>query len=105
MVYATRCNTKCNTIFNYKNMPELCHILQFHPLLKKAYAAIVNIHFWKFSCENLPWVCVHETDGTTTGIYNVTTLPTFFLVNRDNEIVMRSDFMEGTLEENILKLL
>ena len=64
-----------------------------------------DIHFWKFSCENLPWVCVHETDGTTTGIYNVTTLPTFFLVNRDNEIVMRSDFMEGTLEENILKLL
>lgn len=64
-----------------------------------------DIHFWKFSCEKLPWVCVHETDGTTTGIYNVTALPTFFLVNRDNEIVMRSDFMEGTLEENILKLL
>ena len=64
-----------------------------------------DIHYWKFSCEKLPWVCVHETDGSTTRIYNVQNLPTFFLVNRDNEIVVRSDFMEGTLEENIQKLL
>ena len=64
-----------------------------------------DIHFWKFSCENLPWVCVHETDGVATNIYNVTDIPTFFLVNRDNEIVLRSDFMEGTLEDNIQKLL
>lgn len=64
-----------------------------------------DVHFWKFSCENLPWVCVHETDGTTTRIYNVVNIPTFFLVNRDNEIVVRNEFMEGTLEENIRKLL
>ena len=64
-----------------------------------------DIHFWKFSCENLPWVCVHETDGTTTHIYNVANVPTFFLVNRNNEIVVRSDFMEGTLEDNLMKLL
>lgn len=64
-----------------------------------------DLHFWKFACENLPWVCVHETDGTTTNIYNVKNLPTFFLVNRNNEIVVRSDFMKGSLEENVLKLL
>ena len=64
-----------------------------------------DMHFWKFSCENLPWVCVHETDGTVISIYNVTDIPTFFLVYRDNEIVLRSDFMEGTLEDNIQKLL
>ena len=64
-----------------------------------------DMHFWKFSCENLPWVCVHETDGTVISIYNVTDIPTFFLVNRDNEIILRSDFMEGTLEDNIQKLL
>ena len=64
-----------------------------------------DMHFWKFSCEKLPWVCVHETDGTVISIYNVTDIPTFFLVNRDNEIVLRSDFMEGTLEDNIQKLL
>ena len=64
-----------------------------------------DIHFWKFSCENLPWVCVHETDGIVISTYNITDIPTFFLVNRDNEIVLRSDFMEGTLEDNIKKLL
>lgn len=64
-----------------------------------------DVHFWKFSCENLPWVCVHETDGTATRLYNVINLPTFFLVNRENEIVVRSDFMEGTLEDNVKKLL
>lgn len=64
-----------------------------------------DLHFWKFACENLPWVCVHETDGTTTNIYNVKNLPTFFLVNRNNEIVVRSDFMKGSLEENVQKLL
>ena len=64
-----------------------------------------DVHFWKFSCENLPWVCVHETDGSATRIYGVVNLPTFFLVNRQNEIVLRSDFMEGSLEENIQKLL
>ena len=64
-----------------------------------------DVHFWKFSCENLPWVCVHETDGSATHIYNIVNIPTFFLVDRNNEIVVRSEFMEGTLEENIQKLL
>ena len=64
-----------------------------------------DIHFWKYSCENLPWVCVHETDGTATRIYGISNLPTFFLVNRNNEIVVRSDFMEGSLESNLQKLL
>lgn len=64
-----------------------------------------DIHFWKYSCENLPWICVHETDGTATRIYGISNLPTFFLVNRNNEIVVRSDFMEGSLETNLQKLL
>ncbi len=64
-----------------------------------------DVHFWKYSCENLPWVCVHETDGTSTRVYGVNNIPTFFLVNRDNEIVVRSDFMEGSLEDQIKKLL
>ena len=64
-----------------------------------------DIHFWKYSCENLPWICVHETDGTATRIYGISNLPTFFLVNRNNEIVVRSDFMKGSLESNLQKLL
>lgn len=64
-----------------------------------------DIHLWKYSCEKLPWICVHETDGTTVGTYNVLNLPTVFLVNRQNEIVTRSELMEGSLEENIEKVL
>ena len=80
---------------------------KYHPQGFEIYQISLDedIHFWKFSCENLPWVCVHETDGSTTSIYNVNTLPTCFLVNRNNEIVVRSEFMKGTLEENIQKLL
>ncbi|MCR4612780.1 MAG: AhpC/TSA family protein [Bacteroidaceae bacterium] len=63
-----------------------------------------DIHFWKFSCENLPWVCVHETDGRATRSYAVNTLPTFFLINRDNEIVSRSENITN-LEEELQKLL
>lgn len=64
-----------------------------------------DVHFWKFSCENLPWICVHETDGTATRLYGIANLPTFFLINRQNEIVVRSDFMEDSIEDNIKKLL
>ena len=63
-----------------------------------------DIHFWKFSCENLPWVCVHETDGRATSSYAVTSLPTFFLINRDNEIVSRSENITN-LEEELQRLL
>ena len=63
-----------------------------------------DIHFWKFSCENLPWVCVHETDGRATTSYAINSLPTYFLINRDNEIVVRSE-MVSDLETELLKLL
>ena len=63
-----------------------------------------DLHFWKFSCENLPWICVHETDGRATSSYAVTSLPTFFLVNRDNEIVTRSENVTN-LEDELRKLL
>ena len=63
-----------------------------------------DMHFWKFSCENLPWICVHETDGRATTSYAVTSLPTFFLINRDNEIVSRSENIKN-LEEELQKLL
>lgn len=63
-----------------------------------------DIHFWKFSCESLPWICVHETDGHATSSYAVRDLPTFFLINRDNEIVKRSEQIQD-LEEELKRLL
>ncbi len=64
-----------------------------------------DLHFWKSSVDYLPWINVHETNGVATRAYAVSDLPTFFLINRDNEIVLRSDFMKGSLEDNIIKLL
>lgn len=63
-----------------------------------------DIHFWKFSVENLPWVCVHETDGRAVQSYGVTRLPTFFIINRENEVVIRSELVKN-LEEEIKKLI
>lgn len=49
-------------------------------------------HFWKTAADNLPWICVRDPRGpysTYVNLYGVTQLPTAFLVNRDNELVMR----------------
>lgn len=64
-----------------------------------------DIHFWKSSVEYLPWTCVHETDGTATRLYGVSDVPTYFLINRNNEIVGRDILLKGSLEEEIRKLL
>ncbi len=62
-----------------------------------------DIHFWKCSCENIPWICVHETNGTAVNLYKVTKLPTYFLINRSNELVKRSDDVKTSLEDEIKK--
>ena len=64
-----------------------------------------DIHFWKVSCEKLPWICVHETDGSAVKLYGVVNVPTFFLINRNNELVKRSDQVTTSLEEEIKRLL
>jgi len=64
-----------------------------------------DTHYWKTACEHLPWICVHEQDGTASNMYRVTNLPTFFLINRDNEVVLRSSMIKTTVEEEIRKLL
>ena len=64
-----------------------------------------DIHFWKLSCEKLPWICVHETDGSAVNMYGVSNLPTYFLINRDNELVKRSDQVTTSLEAEIQQLL
>ncbi len=63
-----------------------------------------DIHFWKFSVENLPWVCVHETDGRAVRSYGVSQLPTFFIISRNNEVVKRSEFIEN-IEDEIKSLI
>ena len=63
-----------------------------------------DTHFWKFSVENLPWICVHETNGTATKVYGVSILPTYFLISRGNEVVKRSEMVQD-IEKEIEALL
>lgn len=64
-------------------------------------------HFWKTSAENLPWICVRDeavTEAAHLALYRIEKLPTFFLINRDNELVLR-DVQITDLEKSIEELL
>ena len=61
-------------------------------------------HFWQQSAANLPWTCVRDAYGTSISLYNVQALPTFFLINRKGEILLRDVQIENT-EKEIEKLL
>ena len=61
-------------------------------------------HFWQQSAANLPWTCVRDANGSSIALYNVQALPTFFLINRKGEIIMRDTQIED-IEKEIEKLL
>lgn len=45
-----------------------------------------NEHFWKTQTSALPWISVNDPDGAGSVYalrYNIQTLPTFFLLNKD----------------------
>ena len=49
-------------------------------------------HFWKTKTAALPWVSVWDGNGTRSAVlsqYNVQTLPTFFLIDRNNTLQKR----------------
>ncbi len=64
-------------------------------------------HFWKQQTEALPWICVRDENGLNAGVlslYNVASLPEFFLIDRNNTLVSRSSQVSD-LEKEIEKLL
>ncbi|MBR3854673.1 MAG: AhpC/TSA family protein [Bacteroidaceae bacterium] len=66
-----------------------------------------NEHFWKTSAANLPWQCVYDGGGSSSynlTLYQVSKIPTFFLINRANEIVLRDEQIED-LNKSIEALL
>lgn len=63
--------------------------------------------FWKTSASNLPWICVRDKNSTQSNYlrtYNVQSLPTYFLIDRNGEITKR-DAMVNDLNKEILNLL
>ena len=61
-------------------------------------------HFWQQSANNLPWTCVRDAGGSSFALYNVQAIPTFFLINKEGEIILRDEQIENT-EKEIEKLL
>ncbi len=64
-------------------------------------------HFWKTSADNLPWICVRDGNGiysSNASIYNVKQVPTFFLINRNSEMVAREEDIND-LDSSIKALL
>ncbi len=51
-------------------------------------------HFWKQQTASLPWICVRDADGVNSqrlAVYNVRSLPEYFLIDRGNNLVSRSE--------------
>ncbi len=64
-------------------------------------------HFWKTQTAALPWICVRDPNGINSSnivAYNVQRIPTFFLINRNNEVQLRDSQIED-LNAEIEKLL
>lgn len=54
-------------------------------------------HYWKTTADNLPWICVRDASGIYSSLattYNVTSVPTLFLVNKNNELSARGEMIK-----------
>lgn len=101
-------------VFGTKESPR--RILMLRELYNKYHAQGFEIfqvaldpdeHFWKQQTAALPWISVRDEagpDAPCLRVYNVTSVPEYFLIDRDNNLVGRSSQFKS-LEEEIKKLL
>ena len=64
-------------------------------------------HFWKQQTAALPWISVRDADGVNSQrlmLYNIQTVPDYFLIDRGNNLVKRAALIKD-LEAEIKKLL
>ncbi len=102
------------TAYGLKNSQE--RIMALRAIYNKYHARGLEIyqvsldsdeHFWKTMCRQLPWVCVWDKNGTDNdivSIYSLQQIPTWFLIDKNCDLVGRQEFL-GELEEEIQKLL
>lgn len=101
-------------VFALEESPE--RILMLRELYNKYHAQGLEIyqvsldgdeHFWKQQTAALPWISVREDKGvgsTTLAIYNVQAVPEFFLIDRGNNIIGRSQTIKD-VEQAIKNLI
>lgn len=64
-------------------------------------------HLWKSSAIKMPWICVRDPQGvysTLVATYNISQLPTMFLIDKNNELKNRIEDTKN-LEKEVEKLL
>ena len=64
-------------------------------------------HFWKQQTSALPWISVRDEDGVNSQrllMYNIQTVPDFFIIDRENNLVKRAAQIKD-IEAEIRKLL
>lgn len=64
-------------------------------------------HFWKTKTAALPWICVWDENGTNSNVlalYNVTDVPTYFLIDKNN-VLQKRDTQVTNIEKAIEALL
>ncbi len=100
----------------YNNTMSAAHNLALRELYNKYHEKGLEIyqisldadeHFWKTSADNLPWICVRDERASYSSyisLYNVTQLPSIFLVDRSNSLNARGENIED-IEAAIRKLL
>ncbi|MDO4780611.1 MAG: thioredoxin-like domain-containing protein [Bacteroides sp.] len=67
----------------------------------------IDEHLWKSSAVRMPWICVRDPRGTYSSLintYNITQLPTMFLIDKNNELKSRVEDVKN-LEKEVEKLL
>ncbi len=91
-------------------------IMMLRELYNKYHAAGLEIyqvsvdpdeHFWKTSTSAIPWICVRDeggVQGQSLQLYNVQSIPTFFLIDRSNTLQAR-DAQIKDIDAAIKKLL
>ncbi len=101
-------------VFALKDSPA--RILTLRELYNKYHAQGLEVyqvsldtdeHFWKQQTAALPWISVRDADGADSQyvrMYNMQTIPDFFIIDRGNNLVKRASQIKD-LEAEIKKLL
>ena len=101
-------------VFSLQDSPK--RILSLREFYNKYHAQGLEIfqvsldgdeHFWKQMTASLPWICVRDENALNSQLmqfYNISTLPEFFLIDRQNNLVKRSGQMKD-LDTEIKALL
>ena len=101
-------------VFALEDSPK--RILMLRELYNKYHAQGLEIfqvsldgdeHFWKQQTAALPWISVRDANGLDSQLllsYNVPTIPEFFIIDRQNNLVKRSSQMKD-IEAEIKALL